>query len=119
MARRSILARRDGGRVRATHKLSRHMAVRNVKVPTRYKMAADEVIAVIKKHIRKTMGDWMENNAVVHAANGFFFIKLPYRRPINHVEDNFWRATFRQGVKLRRHSIGLALRAMHGEVLTD
>lgn len=83
-------------------------------------MTPDEVVATIKWHIRKTMGDWMENNAKVYGKRGgVFFIKLPYRRPLNVVADDFWRNEFRRGTNLRRHSIGLALRAMHGEVLTD
>lgn len=101
---------KDGQRVRAfTRKAGRK----------RFDLAADEVVAVIKKHIRRTMGDWMENNANVYADHGTFLIKLPYRTPLNVIADNFWREAFRGGIRLRRYSIGLALRAMHGEVLTD
>lgn len=86
----------------------------------KYRLTPDEVVGLIKRHIRRTMGDWMENNSEVYGAQGgFFFIKLPYRTAINHVEDDFWRNAFRTGVKVKRHSIGYVLRAMHGELLTS
>lgn len=84
----------------------------------RFVMTPDEVVAVIRKHIRQTMGDWMENNATVFSRSGYFYVRLPYRTAINRVGDDAWRAMFREGVNLRRYSIGLALRAMHGEELT-
>lgn len=83
-----------------------------------YDLGADDVILLIKSHIRRTMGDWMENNAQVYAERGFFYIGLPFRRPINVIADDYWRQALRDGIRLRRPSVGLALRAMHGEVLT-
>lgn len=84
-----------------------------------YVMDPDDVVQTIRLHIRTMMGDWMENNAKVFGTRGFFYIKLPYRRPLNVVEDDFWRQVLREGINLRRVSVGLAIRAMHGEVLTD
>lgn len=83
-----------------------------------YLMSADNVILTIREHIRKTMGDEMENGARVFAERGFFYIGLPYRRPLNAVADNYWRQALRNGIRLRRVSVGLAIRAMHGEILT-
>jgi hypothetical protein len=89
-----------------------------VKGRKQYIHTADEVIAIIKRHVRRTMGDWMEDNAKIFANHGTFFIKLPYRRPLNVIADEFWRGAMKKGIRLHRHSIGLALRAMHGEILT-
>jgi hypothetical protein len=94
-------------------------AVRKRDGKGNYLMSADKVCSLIAQCVRKTMGDWMENNADIHAANGYFVIKLPYRTPLNTVTDDFWRKAFKEGIKLRRVSVGLALRAMRGEILTD
>lgn len=83
-----------------------------------YKLDADAVIAIIRAHVRKACGEWMENNAKIYAHKGYFFIKLPYRRPLNVVADDFWRKSLRDGVTLRRQSLGLVFRALRGEELT-
>lgn len=106
--RKSEKAVLDGKRARA----------RETSDYTKFKMRPNEVVDMIREHVLKTMGDWMQNNADVHASHGFFYIRLPYRTAINNVADDAWRQMFRRGINLRRHSIGLALRAMHGELLT-
>lgn len=116
MPRQSKRAIEDGKRARAYERQT--TLEQALKSPKKFKMRPNEVVDMIKEHILKTMGDWMQNNADVHATQGFFYIRLPYRRPLNAVVDDVWRVMFKDGVNLRRHSIGLALRAMYGEVLT-
>lgn len=98
----------DGKRANATELMDHN----------KFKMRPREVVNMIREYILATMGDWMQNNADVYAKTGYFYIRLPYRRPINRVADDEWRAMFRRGVFLRRHHLGLALRAMCGEELT-
>lgn len=108
----------DGKRIRARHAQTYDDA--GVPNPRRYKMDPGDVIKIIKKHILATMGDDMENRAVVYGKRGFFYIKLP-TRPVTRVrviKDIFWQGALCSGMPLRRVSVGLALRAMHGEVLT-
>jgi len=115
--KRNNSAFKDGQKVRAKHEQT--YSASGGKQRRTYKMAPEQVIEIIKKHVMVTMGEWMYENCDVRGDRGFFYIRLPYRRPINHVEDDAWRAMFREGIRLRRYSIGLALRAMHGEHLTE
>lgn len=102
----------DGKRVRARRAMPASSARRV------YQMKPDEVIALIREHVRRACGDWMENNSTIYAYAGVFFVKLPYRRPLNIVTDDYWRKALRDGINLRRHSLGLLFRALRGEQLT-
>lgn len=114
MAKRSKAAFEDGQQARKFWWNNNFVPRRRV-----YEMSPEEVVTLILKHVGKVMGDWMQNNADVHAERGYFYVKLPYRTPLNNVEDDFWRKTLKDGVRIRRHQVGLVLRAIHGEVLTD
>lgn len=99
-------------RVRQVHPRTRH---------SRFKLNPDEVVAAIKKHIRRALGDKAENHATVYASSGYFYIQMNADRHAwgKLIRDEWWRNEISQGTNLRRYSIGLLLRAIHGEVLTD
>lgn len=81
----------------------------------------DIAVATIKKHIRRALGDKAENHATVYASSGYFYIQMNADRHAwgKLIRDEWWRNEISQGTNLRRYSIGLLLRAIHGEVLTD
>lgn len=91
------------------------------KLRKKYRLTSDEVVLLIKRHIRETMGDFVENSSRVYGVSGgYFYVRLPRnrRRVVESVVDAEWRKLLTYGIHLRRYSIGLALRAMHGEQLT-
>lgn len=120
MATKNAAAVRDGQAVRAS---CRNAYTYGRK---RYRMAPDDVIAIIRRHVRRVFGDEVENKySQVHASRGFFFVRVnPPPRLAGqmgrgaYVRDIFWRQELKRGVNLRRFQVGLALRAMHGERLT-
>lgn len=107
----------DGKAVRAKHRAARGTKAR-ASNRVIYELSADAVVELIREHVRRACGDWMANNATIRTSHGMFFVKLPYRRPLNIVADDFWRKSLREGVRLRRVSVGLLFRALRGEILT-
>lgn len=101
-------------------KLARKKVTGRVKKPG-FIMTADEVVATIKKHIRKALGDSAENHATVYATSGYFYVQMNADRHAwgKLIRDEWWRQEISHGTNFRRYSIGLLLRAIHGEVLTD
>lgn len=83
-----------------------------------YDLSADDVVLLIRSHIRRALGDTDENRSTVYAERGFFHIRLARSVAAASIADDYWRQALRKGLNLRRPSLGLAIRAMHGEVLT-
>lgn len=107
----------DGKLVRAYRKAARGTKSRSTGRRV-YELSADEVIEIIREHVRRACGDQFLSRAVIRTSSSLFYIRLPYQRPLNIVADKFWRLTFKNGDRFRRHSLGLVFRALRGEELT-
>jgi len=92
-----------------------------------YSLASDQVVSLIAQHIRRVFGDEVENkHSEVYASRGYFFVKVNPPPRLGGklgsgaaIKDPYWRTALKEGLNLRRYSLGLVFRALHGEILTD
>lgn len=124
MTRKNKAVVEDGRRIKDYVRLSKKDRDLNIAMgltPKRqYVLDSDQVIQLFRRHVRKALGDAVENRTRIYASNGYFRVRLP---PANGrvnatIKDKFWKKALVDGTSLRRVSLALALRAMYGEVLT-